>query len=190
MTDLNYENKRLLDIVNENDEIIGSKPRIEVHELGLLHREVHVFMFDENKNVFFQKKGLHKPSAGLLDATVAGHVNNGEKYLEAAVRETKEETGITVSPSDLVLFNKLKVSNLKKDGFGRPINNFIRTLYIFKKPIKEEMLKKEEGIKGGGFKKYSYEFLLKMTPRDRIVFHNSIPKELPDVLKYIEKWKN
>jgi ADP-ribose pyrophosphatase YjhB (NUDIX family) len=188
MTNLDYENTRLLDIVNEKDEIIGSKSRLEVHELGLIHREIHVFMFDENKNVFFQKKGIHKPSAGLLDATVAGHVNKGEKYLETALRETKEETGISILSKDLFLLQTLKVTNLKPNEFGRPINNFIRKIYICTKPIEEAMLVKEEGIQGGGFKKFSCNFLINLKKSDWKIFHHSIPAELPKVLKYLSTW--
>src|SRR4029078_10371505 len=97
MTDIDYENNRLLDIVNENDEIIDAKARKDVHRLGLLHREVHVWIFDEDKNIFFQKRGLHRTSPGLLDASVGGHVNVGEDYIEAAVRETLEEAGVSIS---------------------------------------------------------------------------------------------
>ena len=94
MTNLNYENKRILDVIDKNDKIVDSKSRIDIHRLGLLHREIQVWIFDKNKNIFFQKMGLHKKSAGLLDATIAGHPNKGEEYLDAAVRETKEEIGI------------------------------------------------------------------------------------------------
>ncbi len=190
MIDLNFENNRLLDVVDENDEVVDLKPRHEIHREGLLHREIHVFMFDKNKNIFFQKKGLHKPSAGLFDATVAGHVNKGETYIEAAVRETAEETGITISPSDLLLVNKLKISNLPKDDFGRPVNNFIRSIYIYTKPIQEKMLKKEEGIQGGAFQKFSHDFLLNMTAEEWKTFHRSIPQELPKILDYLKTWTN
>lgn len=190
MVDLNYENSRLLDVVNVNDEIIDSKPRNEVHRLGLLHREIHVFMYDENKNIFFQKKGLHKPSAGLLDATVAGHVNGGEDYIIAAIRETQEESGITLSALDLFFVKKLIVSNIPRNEYGRPVNNFIRSIYIYKKPISEKMLRKEEGIQGGGFQKFSLAFLQNMSDQDWNIFHRSLPQELPEIIEYIQKWTN
>ena len=63
MVNLNYENERFLNVVDENDEVIDSKSRIDIHRLGLLHREIHVWMFDENKNIFFQTRGLDRPSA-------------------------------------------------------------------------------------------------------------------------------
>ncbi len=191
MTDLNYEKKKILDIVNENDEIVDSRSRVEIHRLGLLHREIQVWMFDENKNVFFQKMGLHKKSAGLLDATVGGHVDKYESYLEAAVRETKEETGISVSPSDLIFLQKFKVSDRVGDGLGSTINNFITSVYIYKKPIKEQEIKKEIGIPGGGFQKLSYDFLCNV-PKEhkKMIINFMLTKEVPEVLGYLRTWKN
>ena len=191
MTNPYYENNEILDVVNENDEIIGSKLRNDIHRLGLLHREIQVWMFDENKNVFFQKMGLHKKSAGLLDATVAGHVKKGESYLDASVRETKEETGISVTPSDLVFLQKVKVDNSLNDNMAPTINNFIRSVYIYKKPINESRLKKESGIAGGGFQKLSDEILLNPSKEYKHMIKNFVlTKEIPTVLNYLSTWKN
>ena len=133
MTNVVYENKRMLEVVNESDEVIDSKPRSEIHRLGLLHREIHVWMFDENHNIIFQKRGLHSQSAGLLDATVGGHANAGEDYIDTAVREVKEETGMTISPSDLALLTKFREkSSLVKEDYLGTVNNFIRVVYIYK----------------------------------------------------------
>ena len=191
MTDINFENNRILDVVNENDEIIDSATRTEIHRLGLLHREIQVWMFDEDKNVFFQKMGLHKKSAGLLDATVAGHVNKGEEYIDAAVRETKEETGISVLSSDLLFLQKFKVLNQPQDSLEGSINHTIRSVYLYTKPIREEMLRKEVGIPGGGFQKLSYDFLLN-TPKEheQMIKNFVLTKEIPDVLDYLATWKN
>src|SRR5258708_3806596 len=117
MTNINFENSRLLDVVSQNDKVIDLKTRTDVHRLGLRHREIHVWLFDGKHNMYFQKRGLHRPSAGLLDATIGGHVNKGEEYLNAAIRETKEETGISILASDLILLKKFKgISNLSKDN--------------------------------------------------------------------------
>jgi 16S rRNA (adenine1518-N6/adenine1519-N6)-dimethyltransferase len=35
-----------LDVVNENDEMIDTRPRGEIHEKGLLHRAVHIFLLN------------------------------------------------------------------------------------------------------------------------------------------------
>jgi len=191
MTDLNYENNRILDLVDENDNVIDSKSRIEIHRLGLIHREIQVWMFDENKNIFFQKMGLHKRSAGLLDSTVAGHVNKGEEYLDAAVRETKEETGISVTHSDLIFLKKFKELNDPHAMVGGTVNNFISRMYIYKKPINQKMLKKEAGIVGGGFQKLSYDFLHNPPEEYKQMIKNFVlTNQIPYVLEYLSTWKN
>ncbi len=189
MTNLNYEKNRLLDIVNEKDEVVGRRSRADIHRLGLLHREIHVWMFDKNKNVYFQKRGLHRPSAGLLDATIGGHVNMGEDYLDAAVRETKEETGIPILVTDLILLMKLKnTSDPSRNDILGTSNNFIRSVYIYKNPINENDLKKEVGIPGGGFQKLSIDFLINPEKEYLAVFQKFVfTEEIPHVLKYINE---
>lgn len=183
MANIDYENQRILDVVNEKDKVIGSIKRTDVHRLGLLHREVHVWMFDEDLNIIFQKRGLHRQTAGLLDATVGGHVDKGENYLAAAIRETKEETGISVSSSDLIFLKKLRG---KPDPSLGTQGNFIRYIYIYKKPVGYKKIKKEVGIPGGGFQKLSLNFLANSNKDDMRVFIPFVfTKEIPEVLKYI-----
>ncbi|MEO5635177.1 MAG: NUDIX domain-containing protein [Candidatus Paceibacterota bacterium] len=189
MTNIYLENKRLLDIVNLQDKIIDQKPRSEVHRLGLRHREIHVWFFDKNKNIYFQKRGLHRPSAGLLDATIGGHVNRGEEYLAAAIRECKEEAGIKIKKEDLFLLKKIKgTSNLSKDNISGTINNFFRAIYIYKFPITEKQLKKEDGIPGGGFRKIGLPILKNPTKEYAKLFTTFIfSDEIPLILEHIGK---
>lgn len=187
MTDLNYENKRLLDVVNENDEIIDSKSREDIHRLGLIHRQVHVWMFDENKNLFLQKRGFTQTSAGLLDATVGGHVNKGENYIDAAIRETREETGMEIKKEDLYLIKKVKNITNKNVATSGKINNYIQEVYIYKHPIVESNLRKEQGIPGGSFQKLSYKFLTEPEKEYIEMFHPEVyTNELSSVLDYIK----
>jgi isopentenyldiphosphate isomerase len=187
MTNIEIENKRLLDVVNDNDEVVGSETRADVHKLGLLHREIHVWMFDKDKNIFFQKRGLHSTSAGLLDATVGGHVNQGEDYLDAAVRETQEETGLSVNPSDLVFLKKLQDLHDSNEYTWGTSNNFIRSVYIYKHPIDSHTITKEVGIPGGGFQKLSYELLSNPDKKSKEMIHKFIiEEEIQHILKYLK----
>lgn len=182
-----YENERYLDVVDVDDQIIDTATRDEIHRRGLLHREIHVWMFDEQYNIFFQKRSLHRPSAGLLDASVGGHVNSGEEYLHAATRETVEETGLNPAPHELVFLKKFKVSSLTPAGPEATVNNFVRAVYIYKHPVKEEALKKESGLPGTEFKKFSPDFLVNATEEEKKLFDKFIlEEELPHVLDYLE----
>ena len=44
--------EEIFDVVNERDEVIGQKPRSEVHARGLLHRAVHVLVFNARGEIF------------------------------------------------------------------------------------------------------------------------------------------
>ena len=181
---LNNEDLELLDIINESDIVLDSKPRTLIHKEGLLHREVHVWFFDEDKNIFFQKRGLEKSSAGLLDATVGGHVDKGEDYLDAAVREAKEETGISFDKSDLILLRKFR--NTWKNEHKNIINNFIRAIFIYKNPIKESDIKKELEVLGVGFEKFYVDQFMTLKDSGKALFDEYIlTDEVPEVIRYI-----
>lgn len=84
----------IFDIVNECDEVIGRERRSVVHARGLLHRAVHVLVFNARGEVFLQKRSLTKDrEPGLWSASASGHVDSGEDYDVAVVREMGEELG-------------------------------------------------------------------------------------------------
>lgn len=85
----------LFDVVDEANRIIGQLSRSEVHARNLLHRAVHVFVFNRRGEVFLQKRSHLKDVAPLKwDSSAAGHLDVGESYGAAAVRELAEELGI------------------------------------------------------------------------------------------------
>jgi isopentenyl-diphosphate delta-isomerase type 1 len=83
------------DVVNERDEVVGRATRREVHARGLLHRAVHVLVFDGAGRIFLQKRSMLKDmSPGLWDSSCSGHLDSGEDYDVAAIRELGEEIGV------------------------------------------------------------------------------------------------
>jgi isopentenyl-diphosphate delta-isomerase len=83
------------DVVNARDEVIGRETRRVVHATGLWHRAVHVLVFDRAGRVFLQKRSMTKDtSPGLWDSSCSGHLDAGEDYDAAAVRELGEEIGV------------------------------------------------------------------------------------------------
>ena len=87
--------EELFDVVNERDEVIGRRSRREVHRLGLMHRAVHVLVFNAAGQVFLQKRSRQKDrQPGLWDSSASGHVDAGEDYDACAVRELREEIGL------------------------------------------------------------------------------------------------
>lgn len=90
--------EEIFDIVNERDEVVGQKPRSEVHRLGLQHRAVHILVFNSRAELFLQKRSMQKDCfPGAWDSSAAGHLDCGETYDDCAVRELREELGLTVA---------------------------------------------------------------------------------------------
>jgi isopentenyl-diphosphate Delta-isomerase len=97
--------EEIFDVVNERDEITGRQPRSEVHRLGLMHRAVHVLVFNAAGQVFLQKRSMKKDrQPGLWDSSTSGHVDGGEDYDTCAVRELGEEIGLQLNKAPQRLF--------------------------------------------------------------------------------------
>ncbi len=88
--------REVFDIVDERDKIIGQATRQEVHaNPSLIHRVVHVLVFNPKGGLFLQKRSSFKDvHPGKWDTSVGGHVDTGESYDHAALREMREELGI------------------------------------------------------------------------------------------------
>ena len=86
------------DVVDESDRVISKALRKDVHAKRLLHRAIHVFVFNKAGEIFLQKRSLLKDMCpGLWDSSCSGHVDSGEDYDTAAPRELGEELGIKLS---------------------------------------------------------------------------------------------
>jgi 16S rRNA (adenine1518-N6/adenine1519-N6)-dimethyltransferase len=96
LKDVPQKADEIFDVVDANDDVIGTATRQEVHVQQLVHRAVHVFVFNKRGDLLLQKRSLLKDSCpGLWDSSVSGHLDSGESYEAAAVRELSEEMGIT-----------------------------------------------------------------------------------------------
>ncbi|MBI5823012.1 MAG: NUDIX domain-containing protein [Chloroflexi bacterium] len=85
----------LLDIINDEDMVIGQEMRSTVHQRGLQHRGVHVFLFTSDGKMLVQKRSADRASSpSLLDCSISEHVQAGESYFDAAMRGMKEEMGV------------------------------------------------------------------------------------------------
>lgn len=97
--------EEIFDVVDEQDRVVGRQTRGEVHRLGLMHRAVHVLVFNRQGEVFLQKRSQHKDrQPGLWDSSASGHLDAGEDYDACAVRELREEIGLHLEQAPQRLF--------------------------------------------------------------------------------------
>ncbi len=96
---MTQQTEEILDLVNENDEIIGSMPRSEVYAQNLHNfRVINCFIKNSEGRLWTPRRQAHKrlfPNA--LDMSCGGHVSSGETYDEAFAKEMSEELNIDVS---------------------------------------------------------------------------------------------
>ncbi len=109
------------DVVNERDEVVGREMRRVVHATGLWHRAVHILVYDGAGRVFLQKRSMKKDmSPGLWDSSCSGHVDSGEDYDTAAVRELGEEIGVhgaTIGTAETELRRWFRVEACEETGW-------------------------------------------------------------------------
>ena len=103
----------LFDIIDDaTGEVIGTAPRKRCHgDPSLIHRSVHIVVFNTAGQILLQKRNLHKDiQPGKWDTAVGGHLDSGETYLDAAKREFGEELGIPL-PGELKELFAYKIRN-------------------------------------------------------------------------------
>jgi len=82
-------------VVNENDNEIGAAMLDEVHQKGLYHRIVSVFVEDEEGRMLLQLRGPNvKVFPNCRDQAAGGHVDIGQSYEQTAKNEAAEELGL------------------------------------------------------------------------------------------------
>ncbi len=96
----------VFDVVDAEDRVVGQATRAEVHRDKLWHRAVHAWVFNQNGDVFLQKRSLAKDMApGCWDSSCSGHLDAGEDYDTAIVRELGEEIGVMLAaPPERVMY--------------------------------------------------------------------------------------
>lgn len=99
-------------IVDEDDRVIGCAERSEVKEKRLIVRVAGVLVFTDDETVVLSVVSKNKDDAGTYNWTAAGHVDEGETYEEAAVREAREEIGVNIALGDVLM----KGPRFRKDG--------------------------------------------------------------------------
>lgn len=104
-----------------------------------LHKEICVFILNDQKEVLIQKRSPNKKAYPNRWALLTGHVELNETFENAAIREINEEVGLKINKENLNLFSKRTFTN---DNIHYEITYF----YYIKSNLKESdfIIQKEE----------------------------------------------
>ena len=88
-----------LDLVDENDNIIGREKRSVIYEKGLKnYRVINAFIMNSEGKLWIPRRTAHKKIYPLsLDMSAGGHVESGSTYEETFAKEVMEELNIDVN---------------------------------------------------------------------------------------------
>ena len=143
-----------LDIVDKNDNIVGKASRDDIYNKSLFHRISHILIFnDEGKMVLQMRSNGVSFCPNHWSTAVGGHVQAGETYEQAALREYQEELG---TKSDLEFVGKdfydvlntpnkfLATFKTKFNGPFNPDPKVVSKVDAFSKEDIKEMIEKGE----------------------------------------------
>ena len=158
----------MLEIIDENDNVVGIETREKIHKEGLLHREIHIWFLTPKAEIVFQHRAKDKDTyPDKLDATVGGHVEPKMSYEETAVKECKEETGIDIVLEKLVFLRKMRKKSF--DEATGLTNNTIRSQYAYLYDGSISDLEIEDG-KAEGFEAWKIDDLSHLSETDKNKF--------------------
>lgn len=143
------ENMELLDIVDENGLPTGrTVSRDTAHRDGILHRTAHVWIVrptNKGYDILLQKRSMKKDSfPGFYDTSSAGHIPAGEEPMSSALRELKEELGITAKIEQLHFAGIFRIQ-YDKEFHGRIFrDNEVAHVYVYYERLDTESFTLQE----------------------------------------------
>lgn len=106
--------REILEIVDRDCNPVSILNRENIHKKGFFHKAVHIFLFNENGEIYLQKKSTTMDeNPGLWTSSASGHVLAGEGVLISAQRELKEELSIKVKLRKILELPPSKETNMQ-----------------------------------------------------------------------------
>jgi isopentenyl-diphosphate delta-isomerase len=134
-----------IDIVDIHGNPTGkSELKSVIHQKGYYHHTAHVWFYTPDGQVLLSQRSAKKSICPLLwDVSVAGHIDTGETPIQAAIRETKEEIGLTLPEKELQSIGVFKCFQSYDTGI---IDNEFHNTFIaeLKVPLSKLTLQVEE----------------------------------------------
>jgi len=137
--DLYNETREKIDILHKRGEPLPK---------NTCHLAVNVWILNSKDEALLTQRHPQKARyGGLWECSASGSVISGEDTLQGAMREAKEEIGVTLMPQEAVLLESMKKSEYFRDTF----------LFVKDIPIDELKLQPKEVIDAKWVTRKEYE---------------------------------
>lgn len=152
--------EEILEIVSENNRVIGEEKRSTVHQRGLYHRAVHVLLYNTEGELYLQKRSEKKDICpGYWDLSVSEHLKPRESYEEAARRGLQEELGITAT------VRLLRDIHTQKNAYPNGTKDY-EIVMLFRAVSDEHIMLDQEEVAEGVF--FRQEEVMELTKKERM----------------------
>jgi len=125
----------IIDILNEDGTLSGRvAEKAEIYNKGYWHRGANAWIINQNGEILIARRAYSKKSfLGMWDQSSSGHVDAGETSMQAIIRETREELGLSLSDDQFVLIGTWKEDVIYPNGWNAKI---IHDVYVVREDFK------------------------------------------------------
>ncbi|KCZ81805.1 isopentenyl-diphosphate delta-isomerase [Anncaliia algerae PRA339] len=163
---------RNLVIVNDQDEIIGTKKALNAHLLNslTLHRAFSVFIFNHENKLMIQKRAQSKlVYPGLWSNTCCSHpflnINSFSSPVDDCINHgvlrLQHELNINVKKEDFIFYERMLYKATNEESFFRFLGKDVNKGEIKEYEDKETLQWKNKGTENYGEYEVDYLFLIK-----------------------------
>ena len=127
-------------IVDEQDNVIGQMQLPEAYANGEILRASRVIVLNSNGERLLQQRGPKVYAPGRWVDAASGHVDVGESYEQAALRELHEEAGYQADENELI---EVDYNFLEEHIRGMNIRHYFK-VYVYRTDEQPKILDPDE----------------------------------------------
>ncbi len=152
--------EEVIDRVDDNDNVIGQMTRAEKENSSYNFRISLILVSNSKGKLLLGKRPMHRVHSPGKWAVFGGHVNAGESYEAAAIRELEEELGFKGDVKLLGKFDRFNskgskvfdsIFHIEKDDGFIPDKREIEELKFFSKTDVDRLIKEKSELFAGPF---------------------------------------
>ena len=174
--------EELVNILTEKGQTTGEiMNKLDAHKNGICHGVSVVAIVDNEGKLLLQKRAkTKKTEPEKWDLSAAGHIDAGESPEEAAIRETFEEVGISISKDEL---KEITTFRYKLEIDENTILNHFSYLFLVKKDTVDILAIKKQASEVDEIKLVTLNEFQNLLNNNEMVFG---AKYCTDIMKYMK----